>query len=102
MPAHYVAPLVGFWLSSEEPGTVRFRGPPAFSSEVAFRSGWNLVGPAAVMRVPWDHPLLRMPAWGWDSAAQCYTPVSSGGDLLPGRAYWMLALRPFSMRMDER
>jgi DNA-binding beta-propeller fold protein YncE len=102
VPAHYVAPLVGFWLSSEEPGTVRFRGPPAFSSEVAFRSGWNLVGPAAVMRVPWDHPLLRMPAWGWDSAAQCYTPVSSGGDLLPGRAYWMLALRPFSMRMDER
>jgi hypothetical protein len=101
VPTRYVPPLAGCWLTSEEPGVVRVRGPRAFSSRVSFRSGWNLVGPAAVMRVPWDHPLLRMPVWGWDSAAQSYAPLGSSADLVPGRAYWILALRPFSMRLDE-
>jgi hypothetical protein len=96
VPGDRLQALTGTWVKIvETDGHVDIDCTPLFVTEQDMAVGWNLVGSAADASLPLDRGVSGH-AWGWDAACRGYRPVQA---LKAGRAYWIHADTPSSLRL---
>lgn len=91
----------GCFVYSRRDAQVSLRGRVCTDDTVTLQAGWNLIGPVTACRLPDQHPFELTPAWGFDPVTKSYLPVYGGGELQPGKGYWLYVLQPHVLRLAE-